>query len=807
MSEYPTQLSDILETNQPGNDLLQRTDGFGIIGDDEDERSDEPLKPDRADSGISGSAGSTPEPELRLNLEQHNLQQENYDIFDPQPAKSLKKESKPEPAYFSDVSPGGQESKSRLKPRIKSVSRIKKDDGKDGLWRNEREIRSADESDYCTELSSGNSTVQHKPFNISVPKSRNKMETILQTSNTKQTKYKNRTKTTSSEKSRKPELFHDAKQIEKERKKMFQKKRLKTRDKDPGLEQSIPAPWEIVPPDLKPVPWKLPPIPPLNLGLEDKDAINLDQRTRTGDEMDEDDDIFEAENLPDYAKTYALPRRMTRRKSQDISIRRKSSVSSEFQLSMLKTSLSFDPGIAGKEENNERGIPRRRKKSLVPCYAAGGIKEYTEYVKEGNFVPGPILDPELAMDYEIFSRRDTRCSGESDLPRSKPEKRISLSQACTDISVLLNSIEETYKESEKKDKLDKKRKPANDFYQKELEQGKFADLLMFGVGSSDSSGYQSTSLLGSEDDLYSGEGRGGGGGADLLDLLDEEEKTPRFQSSFSKPEILGDNALDMFIDRLNPYNRQAHPALPNVMKQLDDVRKKRADKMKLQEELFRVRTQRREAEGRRENLVGRARVLQARANKHKSKLSGMWEEKLREELTKTGPLEQVCSALREELDEQHKKRLESFEIKMKPIIIRDGPSQKANYKISAAKIQYDIFAISQRLRHTSLRCEHEEKRREMVEREVRLLRDKISDLKIQISTITKGIPMSKIELRDDKKPGGAKPDSNPTPAAKLSTSLNTSFSPGPKPSLAYLKSQQATATQILHEQKPIQSTS
>ena len=73
-----------------------------------------------------------------------------------------------------------------------------------------------------------------------------------------------------------------------------------------------------------------------------------------------------------------------------------------------------------------------------------------------------------------------------------------------------------------------------------------------------------------------GEGRGGGGGgADLLDLLDEEEKTPRFQSSFSKPEILGDNALDMFIDRLNPYNRQAHPALPKVMKQLDDVRKKK----------------------------------------------------------------------------------------------------------------------------------------------------------------------------------------------------------------------------------------
>ena len=42
-------------------------------------------------------------------------------------------------------------------------------------------------------------------------------------------------------------------------------------------------------------------------------------------------------------------------------------------------------------------------------------------------------------------------------------------------------------------------------------------------------------------------------------------------------------------------------------------------------------------------------------------------------------------------------------------------------------------------------------RREQVEREVRILREKISVLKIQISTITKGVPMSKIEVREDKR--------------------------------------------------------
>ncbi len=44
---------------------------------------------------------------------------------------------------------------------------------------------------------------------------------------------------------------------------------------------------------------------------------------------------------------------------------------------------------------------------LVPCNAPGGILEYMEYVKEGHFVPAPILDPEVGIEYELFAEKRT----------------------------------------------------------------------------------------------------------------------------------------------------------------------------------------------------------------------------------------------------------------------------------------------------------------------------------------------------------------------------------------------------------------
>jgi hypothetical protein len=96
---------------------------------------------------------------------------------------------------------------------------------------------------------------------------------------------------------------------------------------------------------------------------------------------------------------------------------------------------------------------------------------------------------------------------------------------------------------------------------------------------------------------------------------------------------------------------------------------------------------------------------------------------------------------------------------------------------------------------------------------VRRLREKISDLKIQISTITKGIPMSKIELRDDNKKSssGAQkmtdsathPGSSASSTTKHSAAATGGATTPQKPSPAFVKSQQAHATAILNQQNPI----
>ena len=65
--------------------------------------------------------------------------------------------------------------------------------------------------------------------------------------------------------------------------------------------------------------------------------------------------------------------------------------------------------------------------------------------------------------------------------------------------------------------------------------------------------------------------------------------------------------------------------------------------------------------------------------------------------------------LRNDIDEQHRVRMEAFEFKIQPIDINGEPSKKNNYKIQGAKLQYDIYALLLRLRDTTFRAEHEEK--------------------------------------------------------------------------------------------------
>ena len=61
-------------------------------------------------------------------------------------------------------------------------------------------------------------------------------------------------------------------------------------------------------------------------------------------------------------------------------------------------------------------------------------------------------------------------------------------------------------------------------------------------------------------------------------------------------------------------------------------------------------------------------------------------------------------------------------------------------------MQYEIFCSTQWLENKLRRLEFEKKKKTEVIKEVSGLRKKISDLKVNISTITKGIPIMAIEV-------------------------------------------------------------
>lgn len=49
--------------------------------------------------------------------------------------------------------------------------------------------------------------------------------------------------------------------------------------------------------------------------------------------------------------------------------------------------------------------PRDSHSSLVPCVGPGSLKSYIDYVKDEGFVPEPIMNPEMGVEYAVFADR------------------------------------------------------------------------------------------------------------------------------------------------------------------------------------------------------------------------------------------------------------------------------------------------------------------------------------------------------------------------------------------------------------------
>ena len=211
------------------------------------------------------------------------------------------------------------------------------------------------------------------------------------------------------------------------------------------------------------------------------------------------------------------------------------------------------------------------------------MKEYAEFIKEGNFSPMTVLDPDLGMDGEIFAKDKTKGRGKEETIEAGGNS--SLEAAHTNMSELLNKIEETAKstggafKAVYDDPFEKRHKGRRKKFSDDTDMSK-----VFGINqnitnnhretNSQSSGYISQIEMQDEsieevDPLPE----------DPNYLLDENllgmmsEKKHKFQSSFNT----GEAAIKIFIDRTNPHNKTAHPALPNVLKEMNELQLKIGD--------------------------------------------------------------------------------------------------------------------------------------------------------------------------------------------------------------------------------------
>ena len=88
------------------------------------------------------------------------------------------------------------------------------------------------------------------------------------------------------------------------------------------------------------------------------------------------------DSLPSYARTYILPRKITLANQ-----------------SLPSTMAKFDPSLV----KQETMLTMEKMKTLVPCVGTERLREYANFIKEGNFYPVTVLDPEVGKR-SILSR-------------------------------------------------------------------------------------------------------------------------------------------------------------------------------------------------------------------------------------------------------------------------------------------------------------------------------------------------------------------------------------------------------------------
>ena len=230
----------------------------------------------------------------------------------------------------------------------------------------------------------------------------------------------------------------------------------------------------------------------------------------------------------------------------------------------------------------------------------------------------------------------------------------------------------------------------------------------------------------------------------------------------------GQYSLELFIDPLNPSGKAAHPTLQSKIRQQEEILKKQRfsqqlleiENKKKRKRLFKLRKRLEASQMKLENIEASKETARKKYANLKEKLNSLHkqeqnhydnldacaikkDQEIKELINIGSVLEQECLELKQQISSvQKKRRMSTQKEKIEPIIIRDGPSLKTNYKLEAKYLQYEIIPLSQRLEMLTMRAKEEENRRRNVEREVFQLRARISELNIKIAAETPSISVS-----------------------------------------------------------------
>ncbi len=203
--------------------------------------------------------------------------------------------------------------------------------------------------------------------------------------------------------------------------------------------------------------------------------------------------------MPTYARSYILPRVMKRsslleakrrrqeqklhekKKSLETTGRGKRKVSSyvdaddaadeKFKWGMIKASLEYESNklpASLREETDEEDdpknarsrVPRKNEStkdfvkrtdtksgrlpppnSLLPVKGPGELRRYIKYVKDENYVPVPVLEPERGVDHGLFAKKGKKgAAGDESVTTRSSSRNSNLSQAHNSITAQYESI-------------------------------------------------------------------------------------------------------------------------------------------------------------------------------------------------------------------------------------------------------------------------------------------------------------------------------------------------------------------------------